>query len=180
MGHVYIEKLLLHCASALESNDVTLAQQVVWVLNNVASPVGDTNQRLTSWFLRALISRASRICPTAMSFKGSNTIQRRLMCATELAGNVKSRSAAPSIPTSSAARPEGEVDTSKKRRRRASKSEFIDVNENQVSVSSGLAPIVQSAYESGVGGGLVPLWHGNTAVSGPFFMFSNASNPVLP
>ncbi|KAK7324763.1 hypothetical protein VNO77_28594 [Canavalia gladiata] len=83
-----IEKLLLHCASALESNDITLAQQVMWVLNNVASPVGDTNQRLTSWFLRALISRASRICPAAMSFKGSNTIQRRLMTVTELAGYV--------------------------------------------------------------------------------------------
>ncbi|XP_057729481.1 scarecrow-like protein 32 [Arachis stenosperma] len=84
-----IEKLLLHCASALESNDVTLAQQVMWVLNNVASPTGDTNQRLTSWFLRALISRASRICPTALSFKGSsNNIQRRLMTVTELAGYV--------------------------------------------------------------------------------------------
>ena len=83
-----IEKLLLHCAGALESNDVTLAQQVMWVLNNVASPVGDTNQRLTSWFLRALISRASRICPAAMNFNGSSTIQRRLMSGTELAGYV--------------------------------------------------------------------------------------------
>ncbi|KAK4255389.1 hypothetical protein QN277_008396 [Acacia crassicarpa] len=82
-----IEKLLLHCASALESNDVTLAQQVMWVLNNVASPIGDTNQRLTSWFLRALISRASRVCP--MNFNGrSSTIQRRLMSVTELAGYV--------------------------------------------------------------------------------------------
>ncbi|XP_057455300.1 scarecrow-like protein 32 [Lotus japonicus] len=83
-----IEKLLLHCASALESNDITLAQQVMWVLNNVASPHGDTNQRLTAWFLRALISRASRICPSAMSFKGSNNIPRRLMTVTELAGYV--------------------------------------------------------------------------------------------
>lgn len=82
-----IEKLLLHCASALESHDVTLAQQVMWVLNNVASPVGDTNQKLTSWFLRALISRASRLCP--MKFNGrSSTIQRRLMSVTELAGYV--------------------------------------------------------------------------------------------
>lgn len=84
-----IEKLLVHCASGLESNDVTLAQQVMWVLNNVASSVGDTNQRLTSWFLRALISRASRVCPTAMSFNGSSsTIQRRLISVTELAGYV--------------------------------------------------------------------------------------------
>ncbi|KAF2292143.1 hypothetical protein GH714_014495 [Hevea brasiliensis] len=44
-----IEKLLLHCASALENNG-TLAQQVMWVLNNVASLAGDPNQRLTSWF----------------------------------------------------------------------------------------------------------------------------------
>ncbi|GMI88444.1 hypothetical protein like AT3G49950 [Hibiscus trionum] len=83
-----IEKLLLHCASALENNDVTLAQQVMWVLNNVASAVGDTNQRLASWFLRALISRASRFCPTAMNFYGGSMFQRRLMTVTELAGYV--------------------------------------------------------------------------------------------
>ncbi|PON82661.1 GRAS transcription factor [Trema orientale] len=88
-----IEKLLLHCASALERNDVTFAQQVMWVLNNVASSVGDPNQRLTSWFLRALISRASRLCPasttTAMSLNGSNgVVHRRLMSVTELAGYV--------------------------------------------------------------------------------------------
>ncbi|OWM78588.1 scarecrow-like protein 32 [Punica granatum] len=80
-----IEKLLLHCASALESNDVTLAQQVMWVLNNVASSSGDPNQRLTSWFLRALISRASRLCPTAVGFNGTSTIPRRLMSVTDLA-----------------------------------------------------------------------------------------------
>ncbi|CAJ1977112.1 unnamed protein product [Sphenostylis stenocarpa] len=81
------------------------------------------------------------------------------------------------IPTSSAARPDG-GDTPKKRRRRASNSEFIDVNENHVSVSSGLAPIAQTAYggvAGGGGGGVVPLWNGSA--SGPFFMFPNASNP---
>lgn len=81
-----MEKLLLHCASALESNDGTLAQQVMWVLNNVASLVGDPNQRLTAWFLRALICRASKVC--AVNFNGSNTIQRRMMTVTELAGYV--------------------------------------------------------------------------------------------
>ncbi|XVF66939.1 hypothetical protein PTKIN_Ptkin10aG0080300 [Pterospermum kingtungense] len=83
-----IEKLLLHCASALENNDVTLAQQVMWVLNNVASSVGDPNQRVTSWFLRALISRTSRVCPTTMNFNGGSIFQRRLMTVTELAGYV--------------------------------------------------------------------------------------------
>ncbi|KAL7219018.1 hypothetical protein ACSBR2_012146 [Camellia fascicularis] len=83
-----IEKLLLHCASALESNDATLAQQVMWVLNNVASTVGDPNQRLTSWFSRALISRAYRVFPTAMNFNGSSTLHRRMMSVIELAGYV--------------------------------------------------------------------------------------------
>lgn len=85
-----IEKLLVHCGSALESHDVTLAQQVMWVLNNVASLVGDPNQRLTSWFLRALVSRASRVCPspspTSMSFNGSSIrVETRLMSVTDLA-----------------------------------------------------------------------------------------------
>ncbi|EHA8592279.1 scarecrow-like protein 32 [Cocos nucifera] len=83
-----IEKLLLHCAGALESNDVTLAQQVMWVLNNVACPHGDPNQRLTSWFLRALIARASSLCPTAMPFAATGLARARPMTVTELAGYV--------------------------------------------------------------------------------------------
>lgn len=57
-----IQQLLLHCAAALESNDVTLAQQAMWVLNNIASSQGDPSQRLTSWLLRALVARACRLC----------------------------------------------------------------------------------------------------------------------
>ncbi|KAJ0983456.1 hypothetical protein J5N97_011711 [Dioscorea zingiberensis] len=86
-----IEKLLLHCASALESSDVTLAQQVMWVLNNIASSNGDPNQRLTSCFLRALISRASRLCPTAMGFHSTaanSLTSSRPMSVTEFAGYV--------------------------------------------------------------------------------------------
>ncbi|KAK4369442.1 hypothetical protein RND71_013234 [Anisodus tanguticus] len=84
-----LEKLLLHCASALENNDVTLAQQVMWVLNNLASSNGDPNQRLTSWFLRALISRASRVCPNATNNNNNHhNLERRLMSVTELAGYV--------------------------------------------------------------------------------------------
>ncbi|KZV54714.1 scarecrow-like protein 32 [Dorcoceras hygrometricum] len=84
-----IEKLLLHCASALERNDVTLAQQVMWVLNNVASSTGDPNQRLASYFLKALISKASRVYPTSINFDDStgrdDSFQRRSMSVTELA-----------------------------------------------------------------------------------------------
>ncbi|RZC80548.1 hypothetical protein C5167_043126 [Papaver somniferum] len=88
-----IEKLLHQCASALENNDVTLAH-MMWVLNNVASSIGDPNQRLTSWFLRALISRASRVCPsTTINFPDGTpaTLQRnssRPLSMTELAGYV--------------------------------------------------------------------------------------------
>ncbi|XP_039011658.1 scarecrow-like protein 32 [Hibiscus syriacus] len=55
-----MEQLLVHCANAMESNDATLAQQILWVLNNIAPPDGDSNQRLTCAFLRALIVRASK------------------------------------------------------------------------------------------------------------------------
>ncbi|KAK6923977.1 Transcription factor GRAS [Dillenia turbinata] len=54
-----MEQLLVHCANAIESNDATLAQQILWVLNNIAPPDGDSNQRLASGFLRALIARAA-------------------------------------------------------------------------------------------------------------------------
>ncbi|KQK05549.1 scarecrow-like protein 32 [Brachypodium distachyon] len=59
-----IQQLLLHCAAALESKDVTLAQQAMWVLNNiVGSSQGDTpNSRLTSALLRGLVARACRTC----------------------------------------------------------------------------------------------------------------------
>ncbi|OAY75991.1 Scarecrow-like protein 32 [Ananas comosus] len=54
-----MEQLLVHCANAIDGNDATLAQQILWVLNNIAPPDGDSNQRLTSAFLRALVARAS-------------------------------------------------------------------------------------------------------------------------
>ena len=55
-----MEQLLVHCANAIEANDVTLAQQLLWVLNNIAPPDGDSNQRLASSFLRALTVRAAK------------------------------------------------------------------------------------------------------------------------
>lgn len=54
-----MEQLLVHCAEAIENNDATPAQQILWVLNNIARPDGDSTQRLTCAFLRALISRAA-------------------------------------------------------------------------------------------------------------------------
>ncbi|CAN1191388.1 Scarecrow-like protein 32 [Linum perenne] len=55
-----MEQLLVHCANAIQTNDATLAQQILWVLNNIAPPDGDSNQRLTCAFLRALVARAAK------------------------------------------------------------------------------------------------------------------------
>ncbi|VAH44250.1 unnamed protein product [Triticum turgidum subsp. durum] len=55
-----MEQLLVHCANAIEANDATLTQQILWVLNNIAPADGDSNQRLTAAFLCALVARASR------------------------------------------------------------------------------------------------------------------------
>uniref|UniRef100_A0ACD5TFG5 Uncharacterized protein n=1 Tax=Avena sativa TaxID=4498 RepID=A0ACD5TFG5_AVESA len=86
-----IQQLLLHCAAALESNDVTLAQQAMWVLNNIASSQGDPNQRLTSSLLRGLVARACRTCGSPRGV-GSTTapllLGRRAMSVTELADYV--------------------------------------------------------------------------------------------
>lgn len=83
-----IQQLLLHCAAALESNDVTLAQQAMWVLNNIASSQGDPSQRLTSWLLRALVARACRLCGPAGSTAAAARApapRERAMSVTELA-----------------------------------------------------------------------------------------------
>ncbi|GJN14853.1 hypothetical protein PR202_gb01719 [Eleusine coracana subsp. coracana] len=87
-----IQQLLLHCAAALESNDVTLAQQAMWVLNNIASAQGDPNQRLTSWLLRALVARACRLCGPAAAVRplplSNDDGLARAMSVTELADYV--------------------------------------------------------------------------------------------
>ncbi|KAJ3673054.1 hypothetical protein LUZ60_006428 [Juncus effusus] len=77
-----MEQLLAHCATAVETNDATLAQQLLWVLNNIAPPDGDSNQRLTSSFLRALISRASKSgsCKILASAAGEITPSASSLC----------------------------------------------------------------------------------------------------
>ncbi|CAD6271677.1 unnamed protein product [Miscanthus lutarioriparius] len=84
-----IQQLLLHCAAALESNDATLAQQAMWVLNNIAFSQGDPSQRLTSWLLRALVARACRLCVPAGAAQAAAASapapRERAMSVTELA-----------------------------------------------------------------------------------------------
>ncbi|XP_074294009.1 scarecrow-like protein 32 [Silene latifolia] len=67
-----MEQLLVHCAQAIENNDPTPAQQILWVLNNIAPPDGDSNQRLICAFLRALILRVTRTPGCKFMFNNNN------------------------------------------------------------------------------------------------------------
>ncbi|XP_068330631.1 transcription factor TCP19-like [Pyrus communis] len=81
------------------------------------------------------------------------------------------------IPTTSPARPNGEITEipNKRKKMRGSTGEFIDAHD-QNSLPSGLAPIAPMTYGGGRGGGgFVPMWQvGATGAAGPFFMFPNS------
>ncbi|CAK8539650.1 unnamed protein product [Lathyrus sativus] len=52
-----MEQLLVQCANAIETNNATQAQQILWVLNNTTPQEGDSNHRLAASFIRALTIR---------------------------------------------------------------------------------------------------------------------------
>ncbi|XP_023553054.1 transcription factor TCP19-like [Cucurbita pepo subsp. pepo] len=81
------------------------------------------------------------------------------------------------IPTTSPARPNGEIsEAPRKKRRKDSNSESNDCND-QTTVSSGLTPIApMAAY----GAGLVPFWGSAGGVTEPFFMFPGTPNNHQP
>lgn len=82
-----MEQLLVQCATAVESNDSTLAQQMMWVLNNIVSTEGDPNQRVTAYFLRALVYRAAKMAPNLANdlHAKANLSSRKVLSAIELA-----------------------------------------------------------------------------------------------
>ncbi|CAK9265345.1 unnamed protein product [Sphagnum jensenii] len=55
-GH-WAPNLLLECARAVAANDTSQAQKLMSVLNELASPYGDCDQRLASYFLQALFCK---------------------------------------------------------------------------------------------------------------------------
>ncbi|ESW22445.1 hypothetical protein PHAVU_005G154500 [Phaseolus vulgaris] len=52
-------KLLRECAKAISDRDSTKTHHLLWMLNELASPYGDCDQKLASYFLQALFCRAT-------------------------------------------------------------------------------------------------------------------------
>lgn len=51
--------LLLDCARAIAEKDSARFQSILWILNESASPYGDCDQRLVSYFVQALLCKIS-------------------------------------------------------------------------------------------------------------------------
>ncbi|XP_047159459.1 protein SHORT-ROOT-like [Vigna umbellata] len=52
--------ILLETARAVSDKNTTRLQQLMWMLNELASPYGDTDQKLASYFLQAFFSRITQ------------------------------------------------------------------------------------------------------------------------
>ncbi|XP_027343415.1 protein SHORT-ROOT-like [Abrus precatorius] len=52
-------KLLRECARAISERDSTKIHHLLWMLNELASPYGDCDQKLASYFLQALFCKAT-------------------------------------------------------------------------------------------------------------------------
>ncbi|XP_022149531.1 protein SHORT-ROOT-like isoform X2 [Momordica charantia] len=53
----WASELLLQTAIAITDNNTSRIQQFMWMLNELGSPYGDTNQKLAFYFLQAMFSR---------------------------------------------------------------------------------------------------------------------------
>lgn len=58
-GGQWAPNLLVECARAIAANDTPRIQSLMWGLNELASPYGDCDQRLASYFLQALFCRVT-------------------------------------------------------------------------------------------------------------------------
>ncbi|KAG0572717.1 hypothetical protein KC19_VG120100 [Ceratodon purpureus] len=64
----WAEQLLNLCAAAIASKNISRTQHLMWVLNDLASVVGDANQRFAAYGLRALFCRITGKMEAAATF----------------------------------------------------------------------------------------------------------------
>ncbi|XP_044500549.1 protein SHORT-ROOT-like [Mangifera indica] len=58
-GDKWASNLLKECARAISDKDSSKIHHLLWMLNELASPYGDCNQKLASYFLQALFCKAT-------------------------------------------------------------------------------------------------------------------------
>ena len=56
----WASKLLMQCARAINDRDSSKIHHLLWMLNELASPYGDCEQKLASYFLQALFCKATQ------------------------------------------------------------------------------------------------------------------------
>ncbi|CAN6212169.1 unnamed protein product [Urochloa humidicola] len=66
VGGRWASQLLLECARAVASRDSQRVQQLMWMLNELATPYGDVDQKLASYFLQGLFARLTASGPRTL------------------------------------------------------------------------------------------------------------------
>ncbi|KAL5196541.1 hypothetical protein ABZP36_000053, partial [Zizania latifolia] len=70
-GGRWANQLLLECARSVASHDSQRVQQLMWMLNELASPYGDVEQKLASYFLQGLFARLTTSGPRTLRTLGA-------------------------------------------------------------------------------------------------------------
>uniref|UniRef100_A0A0D9X0Y7 Uncharacterized protein n=1 Tax=Leersia perrieri TaxID=77586 RepID=A0A0D9X0Y7_9ORYZ len=65
-GGRWASQLLLECARSVAARDSQRVQQLMWMLNELASPYGDVEQKLASYFLQGLFARLTSSGPRTL------------------------------------------------------------------------------------------------------------------
>lgn len=65
-GGRWASQLLLECARAVATRESQRVQQLMWMLNELASPYGDVEQKLASYFLQGLFARLTASGPRTL------------------------------------------------------------------------------------------------------------------
>ncbi|CAL9039958.1 protein SHORT-ROOT 1-like [Musa acuminata AAA Group] len=65
-GRRWSSQLLIECARAVAARDSHRVQQLMWMLNELSSPYGDTEQKLAAYFLQGFFARLTSSGPRTL------------------------------------------------------------------------------------------------------------------